>query len=498
MKFRQNFLLVISSFMLFLSFSSPANALDVKPGAVDFSSLNYNQDYMFGMDVLVAPSEPEGPISGIKSANGTIWLAINDTTISSGRGILFYKSTNAGNNWSLNATALTPAFIANQIKMITAGDSTYCFFRIAGTIYRFNVVTNSFSQFTQSTAVTQFDVVSSSSNSLYLMYSNASSVIRTGSVDGGFTWVGNSTVATAILPVLGKSATGDTLDVLYRAAGGNTTAINRFRYRETAPGTIAFLGTSATVLTAGSVRDQYMSYRYGATEWIVYTEGAAPLTEIKCIISSDGGTTYGTPVNISTNTTANHPWFAGGINSTGSFLGIDMFFIRDSAGTSNDQMLYTGASILLPGFPNNRQNISNFAPVPGNYPPSAVELGNSDVGVAWVGQSGANRSVYWDRFDYLTNIKQNPEIANVYNLKQNYPNPFNPSTTISFSLPKSDFVSLKIFNIAGKEVAELVNKNLSQGSYDVKFDAGNLTSGVYFYKLISGEFVTTKKMMLIK
>jgi hypothetical protein len=495
----KNLLFTLSSFLIFSSiFSLPAKALDVKPGAVDFSSLQYNQTSMFGQDVLVAASEPEGPISGIKSAGGTIWLAINDTTISAGRGILFYKSTNAGNNWSLHTTALTPAFIANQIKMINAGDSTYCFFRIGGTVYRFNVVTNSFSQFTTSTSVIQFDVVSTTSNSLYVYYSTTTTVFRSASTDGGITWVGNQNVSSNIMPVLGKSATGDTITVMYRGTGGSTSTINRFRYRETAPGTLATTGTAAAVLTSGVNRYQYQPFRYANVEWIVYTEGDAPATEIKCIISSDGGATYGAPVTISTGGSANHPWFAGGITPTGPFVGIDVFFIRDSSSTENDRMLYTAASILLPGFPSPRQPISNFAPVAGNYPPSAIELGNSDVGVAWVGQNGANRNVYWDRFGYVTNINQSSLTAEDFNLKQNYPNPFNPSTTISFSLPKADFILLKVYDAAGKEVAELLNKNLAQGSYDVKFDAGNLTSGVYFYKMISGDFVSTKKMILIK
>lgn len=103
--------------------------------------------------------------------------------------------------------------------------------------------------------------------------------------------------------------------------------------------------------------------------------------------------------------------------------------------------------------------------------------------------------------EFLSNFKGgklaliNP---NNYDLKQNYPNPFNPSTTISFSIPKSDFVSLKIFDATGKEVANLLNRILVQGSYDVNFDGTNLTSGVYFYKLITGDFVSTKKMMLVK
>ncbi|MBN8570329.1 MAG: T9SS type A sorting domain-containing protein [Ignavibacteria bacterium] len=500
MKFVKNFLFVICSFLILLAASSPAAiAFEVKPGAVDFSNLNYNQSTMFGQDVLIAASEPEGPISGVKAANGTIWLAINDTTISTGRGILFYKSTNAGNNWSLHTTALQPAFIADQVKMLKAGDSTFCFFRIAGTIYRFNVVTNSFNTFSQSTAATQFDVVASSTNSLYLYYSTTTTVFRSSSIDGGFTWVGNANVSSNVKPVLGISATGDTVTVMYRAStGGDQSQILRFRYRETAPGTLATFGTSQVQLATGVNRYMYRPFRYANTEWIVYTEGDAPTTEIKCIISSDGGTTYGAPITISQGTTSNYPWFAGGISPNGAFIGIDMFFIKDSTGTSNDRVLYTGSQVSSPGFGGTRTPISNFGPVAGNYPPTAVELGNSDVGIAWVGQNGVNRNVYWDRYDYLTGIQQNAIVAETYDLKQNYPNPFNPSTTISFSLPKSDFVSLKIFDVSGKEVTELVNKNLTQGSYDVKFDASGLTSGVYFYKLITGNFVSTKKMMLIK
>ena len=85
-----------------------------------------------------------------------------------------------------------------------------------------------------------------------------------------------------------------------------------------------------------------------------------------------------------------------------------------------------------------------------------------------------------------------------FSLSQNYPNPFNPTTKISFALPKSGFVSLKVYDILGKEVATLVNSNMSVGSYSFEFNASNLTSGIYFYRLESNGFIDTKKMMLIK
>ena len=89
------------------------------------------------------------------------------------------------------------------------------------------------------------------------------------------------------------------------------------------------------------------------------------------------------------------------------------------------------------------------------------------------------------------------ETAGAFSLVQNYPNPFNPSTIISYSLPKTASVSLRIFNALGQEVAMLVNEQKPPGYYQVQWNA-NVPSGVYFYRLQAGEFVETKKMMLIK
>ena len=96
----------------------------------------------------------------------------------------------------------------------------------------------------------------------------------------------------------------------------------------------------------------------------------------------------------------------------------------------------------------------------------------------------------------ITNISS--EMPDGYTLSQNYPNPFNPSTNLEFGISKSGFVSLKIFNTLGKEVATLVNENLSAGTYKYSFDASGLTSGIYFYTLTAGEFTETKRMLLVK
>jgi len=83
-------------------------------------------------------------------------------------------------------------------------------------------------------------------------------------------------------------------------------------------------------------------------------------------------------------------------------------------------------------------------------------------------------------------------------LYQNYPNPFNPTTKIEFDLPKQSKVTLKIFNLLGQEIADLMNKNLAAGKYSVDFNASNLPSGIYFYKLTTEQNIYTRKMLLIR
>lgn len=89
-------------------------------------------------------------------------------------------------------------------------------------------------------------------------------------------------------------------------------------------------------------------------------------------------------------------------------------------------------------------------------------------------------------------------VPEVYTLGQNYPNPFNPTTNINFSIPESGLVTLKVYNILGQQVVELVNDFKSAGTYEVNFDASDLTSGMYVYTIKAGNFTATKKMMLLK
>ena len=138
------------------------------------------------------------------------------------------------------------------------------------------------------------------------------------------------------------------------------------------------------------------------------------------------------------------------------------------------------------------------------YP--SVSVFGSAVHVVWQDPRDSNYEIYYKR-DPTGNpigiININSEIPKEFSLSQNYPNPFNPVTKIKFDVPsnvkrETSNMKLIIYGVLGREVATLVNEQLKPGTYEVEWDASNFPSGVYYYKLTAGDFVSTRKMVLLK
>ncbi len=109
------------------------------------------------------------------------------------------------------------------------------------------------------------------------------------------------------------------------------------------------------------------------------------------------------------------------------------------------------------------------------------------------------KEFYESNFKYqIVGVNKNKKLPVKFVLEQNYPNPFNPATTIKYSIPQNELVTLKVYDILGEEKVELVNEIKSAGSYQLTFDGSDLTSGVYYYSLQAGEYVETRKMILLK
>jgi predicted lipoprotein with Yx(FWY)xxD motif len=138
--------------------------------------------------------------------------------------------------------------------------------------------------------------------------------------------------------------------------------------------------------------------------------------------------------------------------------------------------------------------------------PVVISDGAGGAIIAW--RDGRNTASFWDIYaqqvnadgnlGVVTGISEESNIIMDFALLQNYPNPFNPSTKFKYSIPTSRFVTLKVYDVLGSEVATLVNEEKPAGNYMIQFNASQLSSGIYFYKLQTDSFIETKKMILMK
>jgi len=171
---------------------------------------------------------------------------------------------------------------------------------------------------------------------------------------------------------------------------------------------------------------------------------------------------------------------------------------------------------LLPEYPATVDGQTNFLSdlinivqyVPGNMGAGLFYWAPEWISVPTLGSPWENVTLFDFTGELLSSISVFDSISSgvsssdymdySYKLFQNYPNPFNPNTTISFSIPEQSFVSLKIIDLLGNTIATLMNEEKPSGNFEVEFDGGNLSSGVYFYRMQSGKFTDTKKLILLK
>lgn len=468
----------------------------------------------FGGDVLVANANPIGPISGVRGQNGNVYMCINDTLLTSNLGLIIAQSSNNGNNWTLFPSGITLRTKYDQVKMIKTADSMLCYFRVGGLLVRWNPLSGFVNILSMTSNAADFDVAVSSTNSVYVFYQTTGDTIRRwGSTDGGITFPNSGTLTTnGSRPRLCFSPLGDTLIVNYRGPVRpglpNKSIVRSGLIRELAPATLFSVSLSfADVITdTSSAVNEYKSIKYGPNVWTFYTKDTAGSTDLRCAISTSGGTIYLPHFSIASAPGRNEYWFDAASSNVGIFGKVDLVYTSDSVQSgaptnTTDKLMFTSSTTELPAVFSAPVQFSNFPPMStiNDSKPSVVELPSGDIGFAFIGYTAGGNKVYWDRLLQLTSISNNGNITpDKFELKQNYPNPFNPATNIVFNLSKNSFVNLKVYDMSGKEVAKLVSQNMNQGNYTVTFDGKNLSSGVYFYKLESDNFSEVKKMSLIK
>jgi hypothetical protein len=208
------------------------------------------------------------------------------------------------------------------------------------------------------------------------------------------------------------------------------------------------------------------------------------------------------------------PWVA--VNEAGD-LAILYFDSRNSTSTSTIEAWMARSTDGGATFVNEKLSSTPFT---ANWPNYDVRFGDyinvdyrgTKIVPVWTDlrAGGSNMDIYTAIIDLLVGVKPpvTENIPDKYQLSQNYPNPFNPVTKIRFEIPSTlsfphapsgnPYISLKVYDVTGREIQTLVNETLQPGTYEVTFDGSNFASGVYFYKLTAGNFSEVKKMMLNK
>ena len=498
---RKVLLLVLFSFLIASGYAQEVKIENAIP-----TGINTVQSPLWGNDVVISNFEPIGPITAIKAASGTIYVAINDTLSTANLGLIIMQSTNDGNTWSLYPQGINLRTQYTKLKLISAGgaaDSIYLFMQIGSTVYSWNFRNQTLNTAAYGGVLSTFDVVGATNGSLYYFFDSIPTAVRRyGSINGGATWINRGLVAsTGVKPKI-ATQTGDTIILNYYGpvlADTTTSILRAARYRQTAPGTLSSSGFQ-DVVTDIVPKNEFKSVMFNGIVWFVYTTGTTGAIDIKGKISTNAGANYDAAIDIAANPNVDEYWFDLNFFPGGGF---DLSYYSDSlqagAPTNNtDKMMYRYALVGGTSFSVPTQISSNPPSWSDKgYKPVICEIPPSDLGIVWVGVNAGVRKLYWDRYSAVTNVGNNETPVN-YSLSQNYPNPFNPTTKINFNLAKNGFVTLKVYNILGKEVAKLVSGNYNAGSYSIDFNASKLSSGAYFYSIEVNGFKDIKKMMLVK
>lgn len=424
---------------------------------------NLSDGSSFSLDLVEVTSAPTPVVCNYTYANQTSGTALTLYSVSAvndmvawaaGVGSTVRRTTDGGMTWG-NGNP-TPGTIVGDIYNIYAVDANTAFVTTSPSATFIYKTTNAGANWTQVYTLAGGFINAIEMTSALTGYAEGDPVGGTWTilttVDGGNTWVRMPTEPTQ--------------------AGAEAGWNNSFQ----AMGTNIWFGTNNTRVYRSS--DLGLTWSFAATTGTVNTYGVHFNNSLNGVAggnagvyTTDGGVTWLTsPVPGTGNITGG---IAGGNDNFWVCRGTSLYRSSDNGATWITTAVHTAAGTLWD-----------------------MDMKVNDCPTGWaVGASGVIAKVTGTIVG-ITNVGS--EVPSSYLLKQNFPNPFNPTTNIHFAIPQSGLVTLKVFDIAGREISTLVNEVRAAGSYIVDFNASELSSGAYFYRIESGNFVDTKKMMLIK
>jgi hypothetical protein len=478
--------------------------------------------FLWGDDVLITGGKAYDFSMDI-SRDDEIYVAVLgrlDVSSTEKDSVYIYKSTNGGSSWvywsSIYIFSATPRFQKIELMCFDgqiggSGDSYLLlfylfddgFFRVGRT----STSTPSWSYYTISGSLgngftTDFAVDRNNSATNYraiCVYDSTNWIksIRSEPTSYGTVWqdaafVGSATVGKDVDFCYGWN--GDVYATFNGFNTGNLYAIENTNYADpTSWGSLVTLVTGNTDTTR---RAEIISTREddpSNTAFVLFERQNGSTFDIYSCTKASGGSTWGTMAGWVT--TLEDKWPALYSRKTTGNQVVPGVFEQSENGNAVPRTIrykaYSGT-----GWSTSVQVSDDGIDVTGLQKPEAGELAGNVPVFAY---GGANYiGVYFDNFSWTPTSVEDELTPVAFSLEQNYPNPFNPATMIKFSIPEASTVSLKIYDVLGNEIASLLNEEKNKGTYEVNFTATNLSSGIYFYKLEAGNFVQTKKMILMK
>ena len=388
------------------------------------------------------------------------------------REMLIYKSTNDGQTFSYFSTAVPGSGGAGE-------DKEWIFFDPVQTNTTYNNIFISWTSFGPSRGIK----FRKSSNS-------------------GLNWTSTVSVSTSTSAQGSNvcSGTNGEIYIVWWQSG--------IRFDKSTNGGTSF-GTDQTISSVssssnGSFPFICVDYSNGARRgdvYVVFADERGGNEDVWFQRSTDAGATWlANPIRVNDVTTGDQFWPVVRCDANGDLYVV--YYDQRSGFNSYIARSTDGGNTWL----NDRLSDVSFF---GNTPNSDVRYGdyinmdvyNGRVVPVWTDDraGGDNQEIYSAIVDFPAGITHNPNVTpGSYRLYQNYPNPFNPSTLIKFDIPERAFVSLTIYDAVGREIGSPIRSVLSAGGYSIEWNAGGLSSGVYFYRINAGNFSEIKKMLLIK
>jgi len=423
--------------------------------------------------VSVLPA-PNPPINSIYAASSSVIWVCGDA---SGGAARVYLSTNGGTNWTLRNGGLPSQ---NSYGIFAFDANTALVGNALGSLYK---TTNGGVNWTN-----VLTVAGSFTNGVHMFNTNygiyfgdpaaASGVpyqfrITT---NGGNNWnlSPSAPIATNEFGVINAWDATDSAHVWAGSANTVPNSTNAKVYRTST----GFFGTwsFATVPGVGGSTGCY----YQAVAFVNNTNGMVGSSGGDIKRTTDGGATW---------TTVTPP------SGVGLFAAISMNSVKDPNGVI--RLVTIGDSAQIFRTTNLGTTwVKEYVPLQGALGQvQHIQFISPTLGYAGLGGTLGGLMRYGNPSGI---INEGGNVPESFSLSQNYPNPFNPSTTIKFAIPKSGNVTLAVYNSLGREVETLVNEFMNAGTYEVSYDASKLTSGIYFYKIVTNGFAETKRMMLVK